>query len=179
MPHDDDRSLLERLLDCHARIREMMALASDLANAPPETEDDVRDVAERIARYFTRALPMHTQDEEESILPRLVDPGVRAALDRMREEHHEHEPLSHALIAPCQALAAAPERWSVLRYAIRDAASALEPAMRSHLAEEERDVFPHLEALDDSARQSIIDEMGARRAGRGGGGGGRGRNRNH
>ncbi|WXA91372.1 hemerythrin domain-containing protein [Pendulispora brunnea] len=158
----------------------MLALASSLARTPPETEDGVREVAERIARYFTRALPMHTRDEEESILPRLTDPDARAALGRMRDEHHEHEQLLRALIEPCERLASSPDRWAELRDAIRDAADALGPTMSEHLAEEERDVFPRIEALEEATRQSILDEMDARRASRGGGGGGgggRGRNR--
>jgi len=176
MMRDDDRSLLGRLLDCHARIREMLALASTLAHTPPETEDGIREVAERISRYFTRALPMHMRDEEESILPRLLDPDARAALSRMHDEHQEHERLLRSLIEPCEVLASSPGRWGELRDAIGDAAGALEPSMTEHLAEEERDVFPRLEALEETTRQSILDEMDARRTG-GGGGGGRGRNR--
>src|ERR1700722_11085910 len=113
-PKDGDRTLLARLLDCHSRIREMLGVARNLAQDLSAEEDEIQAVAERLHRYFTRALPMHTKDEEESIGPRLMKPEARAALERMTREHREHEGLVRALVGICEKLANAPSRVTEL-----------------------------------------------------------------
>src|SRR5580700_10755402 len=57
-PRGDDRSLLGRLLDCHARIREMLALGRKLAGEPQPRDEEIAELSERVGRYFKRALPM-------------------------------------------------------------------------------------------------------------------------
>jgi iron-sulfur cluster repair protein YtfE (RIC family) len=176
-PRSDDRSLLGRLLDCHERIREMIALAVRLGSDPRPAEQDVVDAADRVVRYFQRALPNHVLDEEESILPRLaaLDADVATALGRMRDEHREHEPHLEALLAACMELGDAPGRWGELRGEVRHHAERLRDAFAAHLEQEERDVFPKLAGLGPAVERDIVREMEARREARGGGGGGRGR----
>jgi hemerythrin-like domain-containing protein len=176
-PNDGDRTLLDRLLDCHDRIREMLSRARELGQRPSDDEDETRAAAERIQRYFTRALSMHTKDEEESISPRLMKPAARGALERMEHEHREHEKLVAALVAACKRVADAPSRRSALAPELLLAVDALEPPMLAHLEEEERDVFPLLASLDAEAHQHIFNEMEGRREADGGGGRGAGRRR--
>jgi hemerythrin-like domain-containing protein len=175
----DDRSLLGRLLDCHARILEMLALARRVSEEPRPPDGEIAEAADRVRRYFKRALAQHVRDEEESILPRLASAGVaKEALERMRQEHQAHDPLVASLVAACEELRDAPARWEDLRSRVRAGADGLEAVMRVHLEEEERDVFPLLAtALDEAAREQIVVEMQARRDADGGGGGGRGRGR--
>jgi|SRR5579859_3830687 len=86
----DSGALIARLLECHSRIREMLTMASGIVAVG--SADEARAVAERLGRYFTRGLPLHTRDEEESILPRLAaGPDLSIALDRMQREHVQHE----------------------------------------------------------------------------------------
>lgn len=170
--------LEQRLLDCHARIREMTALAKRLASEPKASAEDRAEAAARVRRYFTRALPLHVRDEEESIHPRLANAGgdVARALARMKSEHGEHESHVAALVEACGRIAddASEDRWSATRGDVLAAAEALESAFVTHLAEEEAEIFPLLmTALDAAARAAIVAEMQDRRDRTEGGGGGR------
>ncbi len=176
----DPRDLVARLVDCHARIREMIGLAQRLAAEPRAADDEMADSAGRVRRYFRRALPFHVRDEEDSIAPRLAEksPALGASLDRMRREHLDHEPDTMALAALCDSLAESPSRWPELAPAIREHADVLAKEFATHLEEEERDIFPAIAALlDDATRDQILTEMDARRDADGGGGRGRGRGR--
>ncbi len=162
-PKDGRRDLLSRLLDCHARIRETLSLANELASEPRAPDQEIATSAEAVCRYFQLALPMHTRDEEESIAPRL-DAVAGASLGRMKGEHRAHEPLVEALVAHCEALRAAPARWAEMRAPLAASVDALSRELLAHLEEEERDIFPLLTTtLDEPARARIVEEMQARR----------------
>ncbi len=177
-PRREDPSLLGRLLDCHARIREMLALAGRLAEEPRPGDDEIVEAAERVRRYFQRSLRLHVEDEEESILPRLLEraPDAAAALERMHAEHEEHETLVASLVECCDRLREDPARWQEIHEALGRHAAELGAEMEVHLAEEEKDVFPRIaSALDETTCAQIVEEMQRRRDAEGGGGGGRGR----
>jgi iron-sulfur cluster repair protein YtfE (RIC family) len=160
--------VVDALLDCHTRIRDFLALAGRVAGAAGAPADEVRDAAARVHRYFTVALPLHAEDEERSVLPRLsgLDPEVDRELAAMHREHAEHdEPLSR-LLAACAALverpAALPEVAGALLAAQRDLARHFE----AHLAREERTIFPALRVrLPPGEQAAILAEIRARRAG--------------
>jgi iron-sulfur cluster repair protein YtfE (RIC family) len=141
----------------------MLAMASDmdaLASA-----DETRAVAERLGRYFTRGLPMHTRDEEESLLPRLGGLESVVALDTMHREHLEHDSLVRTLVTSCRRLLdAPPSRGKELRAKITQAAEAVATVMVPHLLAEEQEVFPLVGRLDDVTQSRILEEMEARRA---------------
>jgi iron-sulfur cluster repair protein YtfE (RIC family) len=160
---DPDRSVRGRLLDCHARIREMLELASRLASPPRAPDDEIAATAARVARYFTRGLPMHVRDEEDSLLPRLAPFDDSGALERMRAEHRDHDPLVDALVALAGSLADAPATWDVLCEELLGITSALAREMLPHLDAEERAVLPLLAKLDEAAEAAIAEEMEARR----------------
>lgn len=190
-PKKEDRSLLGRLLDCHERIREMTSLALRLGSDPRASEGEIAEAASRVHRYFSRSLPNHVRDEEESIAPRLARsiPAAARALDLMRDEHRDHEAHLERLLGSCETLASEPSKWSELRGELRHHAERLQSAFTAHLEAEERDVFPKIAELGPEAEAEILREMEARREGGGGrgagrrdgagrgGGGGRGRGR--
>jgi hemerythrin-like domain-containing protein len=156
------RELVERLLECHVRIREVVTMASGIVTLA--TGDEARAAAERVGRYFRRGFVLHTCDEEESLIPRLVAPEVSAALEQMHREHSEHEPLVQRLVAACDGFVAAPpSQADPLREEIARAADALAPLLARHLEGEEDRVFPRVEALDPAMQAVILDEMDARR----------------
>lgn len=160
----EGQGLLARLLECHTRIREMLAMGEAIAQLG--SEEETMAAAERLGRYFTRGLPFHTRDEEESILPRLAAgaPELAGALDRMHREHVEQEPLVREVVGACRDLVDAPAHWEELRADVAVAARALAPVMTAHLLEEERDVFPGIERLGADEQARILEEMDARRA---------------
>jgi len=59
------------LLACHVCIRAFTALAGRLASADPAPDAEVAAAAQRVHCYHFVALPLHQEDEERSIAPRL------------------------------------------------------------------------------------------------------------
>ncbi len=57
---------------CHARIRCFSRLAVELGRVPEASHEVVANSAVALVHYFGRALPLHIEDEDLSIAPRLV-----------------------------------------------------------------------------------------------------------
>jgi iron-sulfur cluster repair protein YtfE (RIC family) len=154
------------LLECHERIRAFLGLARRLGEPHVADEAAVADAAERVHRYFTEALPLHARDEEESIVPRLrgLDARVDAELERMVQEHREHEPPLRALVGACAELRREPGRLAALRPVVARAAAELARHFEHHLAREETVVFPAMRRLLPAATDgAIVGEIRARR----------------
>lgn len=164
--------LVDLLTECHARIRSSCALARRIAEAHGRSDDEVAEAAARVHRYFTLALPLHAEDEEASVLPRLrgKDPDVDRELEAMVSEHREHDapdgPLAR-VVAATAALAAHPGRLAELAPMLGAAAEALEAHFDVHLGREERVVFPAIRRLVDGELDGrMVAELRARRGGR-------------
>lgn len=154
------------LLECHDRIRAFLATARRIAEAEGAPPAQVAEAAAAVQRYFTVALPLHAEDEERSILPRLRgrDDATDAALERMVEEHRAHEATVRALVAICAELTAAPRRRAMLTPALRSTLAWLDRHFAEHLGGEEAVVVPAMERLLSAAEdQAIFAEMRARR----------------
>jgi iron-sulfur cluster repair protein YtfE (RIC family) len=159
---------VDALFDCHARIREMTALARALAGAQGRTDAEIAEAAARVRRYFTESLAHHVEDEEQSLLPRLRgrDPAVDAALDRMAGEHVAHEPLVAGLVAACAALESRPGALSGMRAELEQVSAQLAGELAVHLDAEEQIIFPAVRRLlSADERDQIRAEMRARRGG--------------
>jgi hemerythrin-like domain-containing protein len=154
------------LLECHERIRAFLALARRIAEATGGELDEVRQAAARVSRYFTQALPLHAEDEERSIRPRLAgrDPAVDAELETMIREHAEHERPLRQLVDGCDALEREPARHGELAGSIGAAAAELERHFAAHLRREEEVIFPAVRRfLDATADAEVVKEIRARR----------------
>src|SRR6266568_4968204 len=157
---------VDLLLECHERIRTFLALARRIAEVGPSEPGSGAEAAARVRRYFTEALPLHAQDEEESILPRLrgLDARVDAELDAMAREHRDHARPLGELVAACDHLAGAPERLPELAPIVGSAAAELERHFAAHLAREETVIFPAMRRLlDRSTDTAILREIRERR----------------
>jgi len=166
LPRSED--VPDVLVDCHQRMRQFTALAAELAARPDTPPNEVREVAGKVHRYFTVALPLHEEDEERSLFPRLLAgaPELTEAIAALREDHIAHAERVGALLAVCRELEAAPERSGALREVLASAAQALAETWRVHLTAEERDIFPAVRTVLSAAeRASIREEMRERRAG--------------
>jgi len=155
------------LVDCHQRMRQFTALAAELAAHPEAPPEEVREVAAKVHRYFTVALPLHEEDEERSLFPRLLAlaPELAPAIAALREDHVAHAERVGTLLEVCRQLAAAPERSVALRARLASAAEALADTWRVHLLVEERDIFPAVRTVLSAAERSAIrEEMRKRRA---------------
>ncbi len=154
------------LAECHGRIREVTAVAQRLGAAEQAPEAEIAEAAKRVHRYFSKALPLHVRDEEETVLPRLLgrEPALDAALLRMREEHREHEAPLGELIAACAVLAAEPQRFAALRPVVAAAAERLAREFEVHLAAEEALIAPAIARLLSAEEQrTMTAELRARR----------------
>jgi hemerythrin-like domain-containing protein len=84
---------LAMLVACHGRIRKQLATLGRLERHLPEHghDADARAAARAILRYFDSAAVHHHEDEEASLLPRLVArvPEARALAPRLLAEHRE------------------------------------------------------------------------------------------
>lgn len=163
-PRRRAETLVERLLDCHRRIRQMSELACEVATAVDPPAGELREAAARVARYFEQALPRHVADEAETITGRLRgrEPELDRALEVMEAEHRDHEAPVARLIAACRRIEADPEG------ADRDGLAALAPKLRddleAHLEAEERVILPAIDRLIDADEQAaMLGELAARR----------------
>jgi iron-sulfur cluster repair protein YtfE (RIC family) len=157
--------LVALLLECHARIRRFVGLAGEAAAADGVADAEVREVLSRCERYFMEALPLHVEDEEQSLLPRLQAAGgaLAHALDTMRAEHLEHAPGLQALLEASRALRTAP-REPAARARLASVARQLGADFERHLIAEEQIIFPALRALPSAAQREILAELRERRA---------------
>jgi hemerythrin-like domain-containing protein len=64
---------IELLMDCHRRIENFLGVLERVVEryADSELDDEARRALTTALDYFRDAAPKHTQDEEESLLPRL------------------------------------------------------------------------------------------------------------
>jgi iron-sulfur cluster repair protein YtfE (RIC family) len=157
--------LVGALLECHERIRRLAALAVDLGRRTDVAPDDVADAAARVYRYFTRALPLHVRDEEDSIVPRLRgrSAAIDAALERMCAEHRAHRERLGRVTALTETLAREPGRIGELRGELGRVAADLRADFDAHLALEEGVLFPAIADLPPAVRDTIRAEIRARR----------------
>jgi hemerythrin-like domain-containing protein len=156
---EDPRDLL---VACHGRIRSFLALAAKATEGEQECDRLRVDAAREAARFFALALPLHAEDEDRSVAPRLRalgDASLDALLDAMTEEHEPIEQLARTVARDCDELAATRRVPQGLAQAI----ARLSSLFASHLDREERHVFPALDRLSATARREIASEARERR----------------
>ncbi|HLV68200.1 MAG TPA: hemerythrin domain-containing protein [Polyangiaceae bacterium] len=160
--------LVAHLLECHERIRTFVRIAESAGRRDDLDRESVIEACSRSERYFIRAFPLHIEDEEKSILPRLLEPAaapsleLREALHTMEQQHGEHEPRVRVLLETLSAVRAEPERTE-LRAALARVAAELATAFEEHLVLEERVVFPAVRRLPSETQARIQEEMRGRR----------------
>lgn len=155
----------EMLAACHARMERSLDLLQRLGQHLQEQGCDAqaRSAAADVLRYFDIAAPLHHQDEELHVLPRLRELGRAGVAARLRADHqvmeHDWARLRLDLVAvvdgrlDAHALPAATARWAQF--------AAL---YRRHLAAEESLAFPcAAEGLSAAQHQAMGTEMAARR----------------
>lgn len=162
-----DRGPAGLLTDCHQRIRTFSQMAVGLSTAVDVPADQVSAAANRVHRYFSLALPLHEQDEESSLRPRLLalspDPVLTAALDAMVTEHRTLHGLLELLSPAWGVLVSTPEALPSLSPTLIDPTRELHALFAAHLTREETVIFPRIDALPAEDREAIRTEMRDRR----------------
>lgn len=152
----------EMLTACHERVQRTLGLLGRLIAHVDNNGHDAqsRSAASDVLRYFDLAAPLHHQDEELHVFPRLLargDATQRATVQRLQAEHRRME-----------------EDWALLRTALlrwrepactegvdvptREAAARFTALYAEHLATEDTLVFPAARALTPEGQ---LDPMGA------------------
>jgi hemerythrin-like domain-containing protein len=126
-------------------------------------EPDERAALEAALKYFDVAAPRHTQDEEESLFPRLRDsndPAAHAALAQVQrlEEDHRHADAMHGEVKTLcrQWLDSGPLSAADVQR-LDELLHGLQQMYARHIALEDKELFP-LAAQVLNRRQ--LDEMG-------------------
>jgi len=159
------------LSDCHRRIEMFLGSLERVGQVidSPLTSD-TRIALESALRYFHEAAPKHTQDEEESLFPRLRQihsPEMKSALSTLKalEDDHRHANSLHAEVhilgTQCLEKGCLPLREADrFRQALSDLAS----IYGEHIRIEDNVVFPAAKrALSQSQKAAISGEMSSRR----------------
>ena len=150
---------------CHERLTRTLDLLARLGAhlADQGCDAQARDAARDVLRYFTIAAPLHHEDEERHVLPRLRAQGRSALADRLQADHRVMTS-SWAEIAPelaairdgtfdVRALTAARARWAAFAALHED-----------HIEAEEAEAYPVASAaMPEADLRDIGQEMAARR----------------
>ena len=59
---ENSAELGDRIVDCHARIRNFLSVARRLAASPNAPAQEIKEAANGVRRYFTESLPRHVVD---------------------------------------------------------------------------------------------------------------------
>lgn len=149
------------LMACHSRIRRFCAGLDALAQITDLGDERIQPTARACQRYFSEALALHAEDEEERILPHLeltLSPSERDAVQRMRREHDRIDEVLPIVLSGLDAMsgpapAAAPAAFGEFTTLLLE-----------HIRQEEALIFPALERIPPSQQAEIVAQMRARRA---------------
>lgn len=154
------------LSGCHERIRMFSGVALRLAteSAPPE---QIVEAASRLCLYFGTALPLHEQDEEDTLHKAMLDakaPGMDALFARLHDEHRAIEDVLRRLIPAWTSLAHAPDLLERHRGPLREDGEALAAAFTPHLQMEEEELYPLARrSLSEPVLAAMLGSMRKRR----------------
>lgn len=153
---------------CHERVQRTLGLLVRLRQHLVDHGADAaaRDAARDVLRYFDLAAPLHHEDEERHVFPRLratEDPVLVALVQRLQHDHRCMEAEWAEARRPLQAVA-----QGVATGLDASAIAALDRfAARydAHLAAEDATAYPAARALmvDPADRLAMGREMAARR----------------
>jgi hypothetical protein len=154
------------LIACHHRIREHLVLGRRIASAPPTTPlDRIQAAAGRVHTYFGIAFPLHRADEEEDIFPLLIgrNDELDAAIGELVHDHDTHEAQVTRLVEICRTIEQDPAQARAHSAELDELVRALEAELVSHLALEERTMFPAIATLTEQERLDVLHHMRERR----------------
>ena len=168
---DERRDPLEMLERTHRRMEErageLCEVAASLA-AGSDSEEDCEN-AGQLLNFFTRSVPRHYADEEQSVFPRLSEAHAALA-EKLTADHRIHESALDALLVAFDTWRGPPDADRATEF--QHLAERLEELYREHAALEDAELLPVIKALPEEVLEEIGTEMAGRR-GRGGGGGAR------
>ena len=157
----------EMMTACHDRLQRMLGLLAKLSGHMEShgADDQARQAARDVMRYFDKAAPQHHHDEELHVFPPLLaegDPRIVAVVARLQQDHLQME---SRWGAARQVLALVGE-GRIDRLAPQDEAllDAFAGPYDAHIRAEEEIAYPAAQALiAESGRAAMGEEMMRRR----------------
>jgi len=151
------------LMACHRRIEQRLEALERAAAALEENTAQALAAFDAVFRFLDSSGALHTEDEEDSLFPRLrarMEPGERTYLAGLEHDHAEAGMVSRRL----RALIARAAEGSLDAPAIRGAVEEFTALYRRHIASEDSALTTYARSLlttEDHA--AIANEMRARR----------------
>jgi hemerythrin-like domain-containing protein len=158
---------IDLLMSAHHRIRTFTGVAVRLLIVEGLGPKTVSEAANAVHRYFVDALPLHHQDEDESLMPRLkkhAAENLAAALQTAHREHRKLDEVLARLLPAWQAIADDPQRLPAMAGALALDTLRFEQLWKHHLQLEEETIFPAARAVlppDEMAK--LLEEVRGRR----------------
>jgi iron-sulfur cluster repair protein YtfE (RIC family) len=158
----------EALAACHERVRHFTTVALRLARSSKAAPRLILDTVSALRRYFGSALPVHERDEEDCVIPRLLEvrPGraLEHALGRMAGDHRAIDESLSRLDSLWARVAARPADLTALGDELHSRALSLSSLFEGHLQLEEETIFPALtELLPEPTRKQMLRDIRERR----------------
>ena len=157
----------EMLQACHERVQRMLSLLARLREHlhGRGADEQARQAARDVMRYFDMAAPQHHLDEERHVFPPLLvqgDPRVMAVVRRLQEEHRWMEQRWAA--ARVRLAAIAEGNLQALAPPDEDALEEFAGLYAGHIEAEEQIAYPAATALlKGEALEAMSQEMMGRR----------------
>lgn len=157
-------SPVELLCACHGKIRRFATLCERLAahTTAQGADEEARSAASAILRYFTVAVPLHHDDEDQDLFPalrELRDDSLMATMRALEQEHGELEALWEQVRPWLEGVQQGSAR------AAPEAMAQLASRYRDHIDREEREVFGCAARLPAPVLREIGERMARRRGG--------------
>lgn len=156
----------EMLQACHERVHRMLALLARLREhvkahgADAQAQQAARDVM----RYFDQAAPLHHQDEELHVFPRLLAQGDAAVAGIVRCLQQDHRAMESGWRAAREVLARIAQGDAAASDADAPALAAFASLYGAHIEAEESIAYPAAQAiLDAQALEAMSADMMRRR----------------
>jgi hemerythrin-like domain-containing protein len=159
----------EMLDACHERVERMLRLLGKLREhtVAHGADEQARQAARDVMRYFDQAGPNHHEDEERHVFPPLLaqrDPAVVAVVIQLKRDHREMVVLWALVRAALSALVDADASWDGFSAEESQRFDAYDALYRRHLLDENGVVYPAARSLirGDALQAMGVEMMGRR-----------------
>lgn len=157
----------EMLLACHDRVERMFALLGKMREHMLEfgADDQARQAARDVMRYFDKAAPQHHRDEELHVFPTLIGTQDLELIQLVAQLHIQHQEMAR--------------RWVIARSLLEEVESgtrtrinaaddsifvAFADLYKEHMRTEETLAFPKARAeMEPERLQAMSKDMQSRR----------------
>lgn len=156
----------EMLGACHERVERMLRLLGKICEhaATHGADEQGRQAARDVMRYFDQAGPLHHQDEELHVFPPLLaqrDPAVVAVVIQLKQDHREMEAQWALVRAGLLGLVNSGDGWPGFSAEDQQRFDAYDALYRRHLLDEDGVAYPAARSIirGESLQAMSVDMM--------------------